>query len=308
MNISDFEYLVQNLETSNLMGSDAAVANLFLLKKRYEINFYKNQNFLIRKYNFSSSISGYSFPLKFKSTQKEILKDFLKEITENFSKQDIKLCLFTENQKDIFNRFIEKEFPEYIINWGTNPSDSDYIYLQKDLAELKGPKLQKKKNHISKFNRQYNNTNFIFFDKTSFSDKLKKDFIKVSELWIEEHKNDLNIPIYQEELLSILSALNHFSIFNFMGGILYIEKQPVAVTLASPISSTILDVHFEKCLLEPASFGGYSVINNYFSKHCSSFAFLNREEDLGLEGLKKAKLSYKPHKILDKYYGVLSRN
>ena len=75
------------------------------------------------------------------------------------------------------------------------------------------------------------------------------------------------------------------------------------MTLASPVSPNVLDIHFEKALSGYATDGAYSVVNNLFAKESKNFMYLNREEDMGVEGLRKAKLSYKPDIILDKFYG-----
>ena len=75
------------------------------------------------------------------------------------------------------------------------------------------------------------------------------------------------------------------------------------MTLAAPISPDVLDVIYEKSFGDFARNGAYAVINQQFSRRCQSFLYLNREEDMGVEGLRKAKLSYKPEMILEKFYG-----
>ena len=75
------------------------------------------------------------------------------------------------------------------------------------------------------------------------------------------------------------------------------------MTLASPISDTVLDVIYEKSIFEYEKDGSYAVINQQFAKRCETFLYFNREEDMGIEGLRKAKLSYKPSIILEKFYG-----
>ena len=135
--------------------------------------------------------------------------------------------------------------------------------------------------------------------------------MKVADKWIEEQSENHDksgISIYEAERNSVRQALDNLSIFDYSGGILYVEEKPVAITLASKISEEVLDIHFEKCLKEFADFGGYAVINNQFAKMNDSYKYINREEDLGIEGLRKAKISYKPIMILEKNYGKLIKN
>lgn len=315
MDISDFEYLKHQLNFSGLFGSDNSLGNLFLLKDRYKIELERHTSYLLRKFDYSDSIRGYTFPIFFNEdaspNEDSVLRDYFLHITENQKKSNISLCLFTENQKKQFDTFITNNFPDYKIEWGTNPADGDYIYLQSDLENLPGKKLQKKKNHISKFHRTFANESFVYFNKSNFSTKIYTDFLMVADNWINEQtgkNSDSETHVYQSERTSIEAALNHISLFDFSGGLLYVEENPVAITLASKISDEVLDIHFEKCLSTEAAFGGYAVINNEFIKHCSNFKYINREEDLGIDGLRKAKLSYKPEIILDKYYGRLIKD
>lgn len=305
MNIADLEYLEQNLNTTDLQGSDSSLGNIFLLEKRYNIISRIESNTFFREYNYSDSITGFAFPLCLSNNQRYLEFFFTNIIKRN---KKIQFCLFTQNQKNDFDNFLLNNHSDYKIEWKTNPDDYDYIYLQSDLANLPGQKYQKKRNHISQFYRNYPNSKMIFFDKSNFSEVIKHDFVFVVEKWISEQSNENYNSVFIDEKNSIMNALQYVSIFDFKGAILYSHENPIAVTLASKISSSTIDIHFEKCLKEPASYGGYAVINNEFAKKCSDYLYINREEDLGINGLKKAKLSYKPTLILTKYYGYLIKN
>ena len=84
------------------------------------------------------------------------------------------------------------------------------------------------------------------------------------------------------------------------GGILFIVEEPAAFCLSSVLSPSVTDIHFEKCLSSYARDGGYAIINNEFAKTVST-KYINREEDLGIEGLRKAKRSYYPEIFLEKF-------
>lgn len=304
MNISDFEYLVQNLETSNLMGSDAAVANLFFLQPKYNTQFKIQNNFLFRTYFGKDNRYGYGFPLAIKNKDAN-LKDALNLIfLENPDKTKVNFCLCTQAQKNLLDEAFRNHFPNYKIDWKTNRDDCDYVYLQEKLSLLPGSSLQKKKNHISRFCRTYENS-WTF--KTSPKEDITHDILKVEEEWFLERSNDIEKAFDYDTLLlekeSIEQAVKNAKIFNLTGGVIYLNEKPVAMTIASPISPDTIDIHFEKVLSEQAQNGGYAAINNFFVKTLSDYKYINREEDMGVEGLRKAKLSYKPEILLEKFYG-----
>ncbi len=108
--------------------------------------------------------------------------------------------------------------------------------------------------------------------------------------------------LIEQEIINY--ALDNFVFFarnaGMSGGVLFVGDEPVAFCIASTLSPFVMDVHFEKCIAPFATDGGYAVINNEFAKTIRT-QYINREEDLGLEGLRKAKLSYYPEIVLGKF-------
>ena len=303
MNLLDFEYLENNLDTKDLYGSDSCIANLFLLQDKYNIQLKLHKNILFRYYYGDENRSGYGFPIPVKGHSDDFLKIALEFIFEDSKAQNrpASFCLITQEQKNKIDSCLAVNFPECRISWKTNRDDCDYIYLQENLAQLPGSHYQKKRNHISRFNRTYG-TSWEF--KSFPENDIASDILAVSQKWYEEKDGDSN-SILQLEHASIKSALENADLLRIRGGVLYINGQSAAMTLASPISESILDVIYEKAVSEYEKNGAYAVINQQFSKHCGSFLYLNREEDMGVEGLRKAKLSYKPSIILEKFYGTI---
>ncbi len=303
MNIQDFEYLRTNLDTSNLFGSDTSIANLFLLQEKYNTELKIQKNILFRYYYGTENRTGYGFPLPMKNAPADWLKTALEYIFEDAHTQNraVAFCLITQEQKAQLDTCLAQNFPNKSVAWKTNRDDCDYIYLRKNLAELSGSLFQKKRNHISRFNRIYGN-NWEF---KAYPDKdIAQDILAVSQKWYEEkHGETENVLRLEHE--SIERALQMHELLNLRGGVLYINGEPAAMTLATSISPDVLDVIYEKSIEEHEKNGAYAVINQQFAKRCESFLYLNREEDMGVEGLRKAKLSYKPEMILDKFYGII---
>lgn len=303
MHLNEFEQIKDKINTKHLTGCDSSLANLYLLKESLNTSFFQKEEILFRKYDFAESIKGYGFPILLSKNHKieDKFEVFFKEIKKK-EQNSIDFCYFTEEQKNLFDEFLAKK--GLSVEWKTNRDDSDYLYLQSDLADLPGSEYQKKRNHVSKFIKKNKNYNFVYFDYSTLTPKIKEDFLKVAKKWLCELSGNVDNSVCHESK-SIEFAINHLSSFDFFGGILYINEKPRAITLASKISEEVIDIHFEKCLANAAKDGGYAMINNLFAKECKNFKYINREEDLGIEGLRKAKLSYKPEIILDKYYGTL---
>ena len=303
MHLNEFEQIKDKINTKYLTGCDSSLANLYLLKESLNTSFFQKEEILFRKYDFAESVKGYGFPILLSKNHKieDKFEVFFKEIKKK-EQNPIDFCYFTEEQKNLFDNFLAKK--GLSVEWKTNRDDSDYLYLQSDLADLPGSEYQKKRNHVSKFIKKNKNYNFVYFDYSTLTPQIKEDFLKVAKKWLCELSGNVDNSVCHESK-SIEFAINHLSSFDFFGGILYINEKPRAITLASKISEEVIDIHFEKCLADAAKDGGYAMINNLFAKECRNFKYINREEDLGIEGLRKAKLSYKPEIILDKYYGTL---
>ena len=303
MHLNEFEQIKDKINTKYLTGCDSSLANLYLLKESLNTSFFQKEEILFRKYDFAESVKGYGFPILLSKNHKieDKFEVFFKEIKKK-EQNSIDFCYFTEEQKNLFDEFLAKK--GLSVEWKTNRDDSDYLYLQSDLADLPGSEYQKKRNHVSKFIKKNKNYNFVYFDYSTLTPQIKEDFLKVAKKWLCELSGNVDNSVCHESK-SIEFAINHLSSFDFFGGILYISEKPRAITLASKISEEVIDIHFEKCLADAAKDGGYAMINNLFAKECRNFKYINREEDLGIEGLRKAKLCYKPEIILDKYYGTL---
>lgn len=313
MNSLDFEYLKNHINTADFFGSDSSLANLFLLQNKYNTELKIKNNLLIRYYYGNENRTGYGFPIPIKTANtvtpadlsQEWLAGALNAIIDDAREQNrpVQFCLLTQEQKNQLDSCLAASFPQFHPDWKTNRDDCDYIYLRSNLAELPGSHYQKKRNHISRFNRIYGSENdgasweFKAYPENNIAD----DILEVAGRWFKEKEGDKD-QVLQLEHESIELALKNAELLGLRGGVLYIKGQPAAMTLAAPISPDVLDVIYEKSYGEYEHNGAYAVINQQFARHMSSFLYLNREEDMGVEGLRKAKLSYKPTMILDKFY------
>lgn len=123
----------------------------------------------------------------------------------------------------------------------------------------------------------------------------------MEERWLEQHGAEEDEAIEREV---IRCFLRDFTALGLSGGLLRVGGEVVAFTLGSPINATTFDVHIEKANRDYD--GAYTMINKCFASTIpEQYTYVNREEDLGIEGLRKAKLSYKPELVLPKIAAVL---
>lgn len=176
----------------------------------------------------------------------------------------------------------------------TEDRDSfEYIYKTEDLANLNGKKYHSKKNHASYFEK-----NFDWHFEEITPNNIERCRI-MNDQWerLNEQKEPTEI---EREYSAISKTFNSFFDLGLFGGILFVENEAVAFTFGERLNSNTFCTHVEKAY---ANFrGAYQMINRELAKALSGkYEFINREEDTGSEGLRKAKLSYHPIKLLTKY-------
>ncbi|MDY6147596.1 MAG: DUF2156 domain-containing protein [Porphyromonas sp.] len=180
---------------------------------------------------------------------------------------------------------LERIFPQRF-TYCENDGLMDYIYERERLASLSGKKLQSKRNHINKFLSLYPEHEFRTI--TLQDIPALKEF---ADRWLSE--SDTQTDSLQQENRVIHRFLDYYTPLKLMGGILEVQQKIVAFTLGSPINMNTFDVHIEKARADIE--GAYTMINREFVRTIpEQYTYINREEDLGLPGLRQAKESYHP--------------
>lgn len=176
----------------------------------------------------------------------------------------------------------------------------DYIYLREELLTLRGKKLQSKRNHVNRFRKEYTYTYVPLTAETA------PCCMELERTWMRANATDDNADDLTNERRSMDFALRNFDALGLTGGALVIDDHIAAFTYGSPINRTTFGVHVEKA--DTSYEGIFSVINQEFVAHIpEAYTYINREEDLGLPGLRKAKLSYNPAVLLEKFGAVKRR-
>ncbi|MDD3108922.1 MAG: GNAT family N-acetyltransferase, partial [Alistipes sp.] len=186
-------------------------------------------------------------------------------------------------------------------SWGgrclfyANRDQADYIYTSESLSTLHGKHLQAKRNHVNQFKRRYT------YHVEPLSVAQVPQMLEVLKQWDAGH--DVGERPVQIEQEALDCSLSQFEALQLQGIGLYVEDRMVAFTFGTAINDHTFDVHIEKADITYE--GAYTMVNQQFAELLSpQYTYLNREDDLGVEGLRQAKLSYHPEQIYAKWFSL----
>lgn len=286
--LEDRDWVTQCLKASDYQGCEYVFSSTFIWKDIYRSKIANVEGFFCVKFRSGENYK-YNLPAG---------KGDLKHVIELLL-QDAREC----GHPFVLRGIVEEQIPQ-LEEWfpgkfkfETSRDDSDYIYTVEKLSTLAGKKLHGKRNHIHRFKDggdwEYQNVDSHNIE----------DCKVMNEEWLEKYLTPEDKSL-QEESHAVKCALANFFELGLKGGLLKREGKTVAYTLAEPLNSNTYVIHIEKAFHEIQ--GAYPMINQQFVLHnCQDYEYVNREEDTGDEGLRKAKLSYYPDILLDKYEAIL---
>lgn len=169
----------------------------------------------------------------------------------------------------------------------------DYIYRTEDLIKLSGRKYHSKRNHISQFQRKYTSWEYRRIDA-----ELLAEILRLNTDWFYIQEDGGREQTDEEQAMTLV--MKNFQNLDVVGAVIAVEGRIQAITVGEPLNQDTAVIHIEKANTDFE--GIYAVINQQFTAdYFKDFQFINREEDMGLEGLRKAKLSYQPALFVEKY-------
>lgn len=180
-----------------------------------------------------------------------------------------------------------------------NRDTYDYVYDIHDLADLRGRKFQSKRNHFNRFCSDHPDHQVL-----PITRELLPQVKAFADAWYTRRRETDPLGDYLLENLAMARAFNHFEEIGMDGIALMDNDRILAITMGSRLSNNTFDIHFEKALEDVS--GAYNAVNCHFARYLRmkypQIKYLNREDDMGLEGLRTAKLSYRPHHMVEKYW------
>lgn len=220
-----------------------------------------------------------SFPIGKNQVQKTVdkLLQYFEEKKQPFSMHSV-----TPEQFELLTQMYPDKFQiDYDRDW------ADYIYESEKLISLSGKKLHGKRNHINNFIKTYPDYQYERIDAGN-----REECIELAQNWREENGCDSD-PEKNEEFCVTLRALKEMEDLNLTGGLIRADGRVVAFSMGEKLCDDTFVVHIEKAYADVQ--GAYPIINQQFVLHeAADYRYINREEDTGAEGLRKAKLSYYP--------------
>lgn len=266
--------------------SDFNFSNLFIWRFAREISYCLIDEFLILKTCYPNSTPYFFYPFSLGGREKGERKAVLEALLTSYPNATFKSL--SQSQAQELEEFFPKRF-----SIAPNRDRFDYVYSIPELIALSGRKYHKKKNHLNKFLQTY--PNFVF---ESITPSNAQEVQSVYERWYEDNPN--KDEALESERMGIFSSLQNLTSLSLIGGLIRIEGEIVAFALGEAVDEESVVMHIEKA--NTSIQGIYQAINQQFLENAfSSYLWVNREEDLGIEGLRKAKLSYQPHFLLEKY-------
>lgn len=288
--LSDRDWMNKLLSEGDLQGSEYCFSNSYNWRDVYGVYVGQTHNRLVIQ--CTKPTVTYAYPVGSGD-----LKGAVLELIDHAARSQHPLVITCIPQQG--KHLLEQLFPQLFV-FTCDRDICDYIYDRESLTTLGGKKLQSKRNHISKFKNTY--PDWVY---EAITPQNLEECREMSGRWCKKYGCEESEGLSKESC-AVQSAFAHFADLHLQGGLLRCtpDGEVVAYSIGTQLNSNTYIVHIEKAYHDIQ--GAYPLINQQFVTHnCQQFCYINREDDMGSEGLRKAKLSYRPAIILDKYYAVL---
>lgn len=284
--LEDKDLITSYLERDPQRSCEGTFVNIYLWSRQYYDKYAIIEDTLVFQNVPDSGV--YSYPVGYPEDVKKAI-DFLLAY-ESSQGRALKLVNMLENRAKRLEEWYPGQFEmTYERDW------ADYVYEREKLATLAGKKLHGKRNHINKFKANHGDN----WSYESITDENVEECFQMALKWRTENGCEEDAE-KNKEMCVTLNSLRLFKELGSVGGILRVDGEIVAFTIGEPATEKdTFIVHIEKAF--SGVDGAYPMINQQFVQHeCEGYTYINREDDTGAEGLRKAKLSYRPVFMVEK--------
>lgn len=287
LTMGDKEWITGALAPEQRMACEFTFANNYLWRDVYQVQVADCCGCALIRYVEGNEIF-YAFPCGSGDKKAALEAMILHADSEG---QRLELTGMLEQE----TRILQGWFPGHF-EIKTDRDDYDYIYNTQDLLLLSGKKYHGKRNHIARFK----DSDWSY---EALSRENADQCLQMLSLWRQRRAGKWDEQMEQEYGV-VKEALKSYRQLGLSGGLVRQNGEVVAFCMGEPLTEDTYVVHFEKAF--PEIQGAYPIINQQFVEHaCQGYRYVNREEDDGEEGLRKAKLSYHPAILLEKFRAYL---
>jgi hypothetical protein len=287
---NDIPLIAPYFALNNYRTCNYTVGATYMWRKYLDMQYCIEEDTLFFRSVYSKGHHCYAFPLS-AGRHREAVERLLQAMPHT---GEYKICSVPEEAL----AFLKNEYGKRV-HYSASRDWCDYLYLYADLLNLTGKKYNGQRNHINRFKRENPVHRFVTIDLSNVQKAI--DFLQRNEGIIMK-ANDLAVEEYHRSI----EIFNYMVSFNLCGGYLEVAGKVAGITLGEIINDT-LTIHIEKALRD--YHGAYPMLSNAFlqSLEGRGIKYVNREEDVGDEGLRKSKTDYHPIALLPKYFVNLKR-
>lgn len=286
--LGDREMIDRYFRMNKSRSCEYTFANTYLWSRHYRVRYALVEGMLVYQY---TDTGHFTFPKGDRSRLRRAVDALMEWCREQ--RMEFHLTLVTPEQFEELERIYPGKFTvEYFRD------SADYVYETEKLIRLSGKKYHGKKNHINKFKKEHPDWTYEKITKENV-----EDCFQMAMDWRRDNGCEED-PEKNAEMCVSLNALRLLDELGLTGGLIRSQGRVLAFTVGEPVCDDTFVVHIEKAYADVD--GAYPMINQQFLEHeAAAYTYVNREEDMGEEGLRKAKLSYHPVFLVEK--GIVSQ-
>lgn len=283
LGMEDEEIIKRYYDMEPVRNCEFTFANNFLWAPFYQIRYAIVEDMLV----FLSNEENMSVSCPLGNADMKRIVDVLLQYFEEMGKP-FKMHLVSPKQFEKLDKLYPGKFQiEY------DRDSADYVYEAERLISLSGKKLHGKRNHINRFKENYPDWSY-----EKIMERNVAECIEMAQEWRIQNSCAEKGEMHNEFCVTI-NALKHLKELELQGGLIRADGRVVAFSIGEPCGEDMFVVHIEKAFADVQ--GAYPIINQQFVEHeAAGYRYINREEDTGEEGLRKAKLSYDPVFLMEK--------
>jgi hypothetical protein len=293
ISINDKEIFNKFIKQSNYQISEMTFTNFFMWRNLYNFKFAIVNDFLCVISEGENDLYA-MMPISISKKHTRLtnsIKEIVNVLKSYFNESGSKLVFkrLSVNDANLLKEIYEFDDKEM----KTSLDDSDYVYESSHLIELKGKRYHSKRNHINKFKNTYK------YQYEEINDKNIQYCYNILEDWCNKRDCIEHVKFKCEKKANI-ELLDNYNQLDCSGIIIKVDEKYEAFSIGEELNSDTAVIHIEKANTDIN--GLYTYINQKLCKiKFSGYKYINREQDLGIEGLRKAKMSYLPDRLIEKY-------